>query len=139
MHIPNELFPFFVQPLFRVLFGKGYDDDDPRVAWTDRHEFLTFSITPVGCSLICPRVLVEKCLTPLVKDFNARVERRKAASAGIEISHDEYVAIQVDGQGLDAGQRVLELTAPLAMAGMYVSAESSALSQHMSLNQCSLG
>ena len=82
-------------------------------------------MTPVGCSLICSKVLVEKWLTPLVKEFNAHVERTKADSAGIEISQDEYVAIQVDGQGLDAGQRVLELTAPLAMAGMYVHAVSS--------------
>lgn len=36
----------------------------------------------------------------------------------IEISTEDYIVIQVDGQGLDAGQRVLELTSPLAMAGM---------------------
>lgn len=125
VHIPNELFPFFVQPLFRILFGKRHDGESSEVAWTDRNEFLTLSITPAGSSLICSKVLVEKCLTPLVKEFNAHVERPKANSAGIEISQDEYVAIQVDGQGLDAGQRVLELTAPLAMAGMYVHAVSS--------------
>ena len=34
------------------------------------------------------------------------------------ISREDYMVIQVDGQGLDAGQRVLELTRPLAMAGM---------------------
>ncbi|RMZ84058.1 hypothetical protein DV737_g1271, partial [Chaetothyriales sp. CBS 132003] len=39
-------------------------------------------------------------------------------SASVEISYEEYTAIQVDGQGLDAGQRVLELTSPLAMAGI---------------------
>lgn len=38
--------------------------------------------------------------------------------ARIHISEDDYIVIQVDGQGLDAGQRVLELTSPLAMAGM---------------------
>ena len=36
----------------------------------------------------------------------------------IMISKEEFVVVQVEGQGLDAGQRVLELTRPLAMAGM---------------------
>lgn len=40
------------------------------------------------------------------------------ANPEIQISDEDYIVIQVDGQGLDAGQRVLELTSPLAMAGM---------------------
>ncbi|KKY22617.1 hypothetical protein UCRPC4_g03234 [Phaeomoniella chlamydospora] len=36
------------------------------------------------------------------------------------ISPEDYVVIQVEGQGLDAGQRVLELTRPLAMAGISI-------------------
>ena len=36
----------------------------------------------------------------------------------VSITSDDYVVVQVDGEGLDAGQRVLELTSPLAMAGM---------------------
>lgn len=46
---------------------------------------------------------------------------KQAASEGddkIIISEDEFIAMQVDGQGLDAGQRVIELTSPLAMAGV---------------------
>lgn len=44
----------------------------------------------------------------------------KEVKTEIQVSSEDYVAIQVDGQGLDAGQRVLELTSPLAMAGMSV-------------------
>jgi hypothetical protein len=36
----------------------------------------------------------------------------------VQISLEDFNVIQVDGQGLDAGQRVLELTSPLALAGM---------------------
>lgn len=34
------------------------------------------------------------------------------------IASEEFMAIQVDGEGLDAGQRVLDLTSPLALAGV---------------------
>jgi len=118
VHIPNEMFSFFIQPLFRILFAVDHREDAFEIPWTDRHEFLNLSITAVGCSLICSKVLVEKYLTPLVKYFNMLVGSPKSNLAGIEISHEEYVAIQVEGQGLDASQRVLELTGPLAMAGM---------------------
>ena len=36
------------------------------------------------------------------------------------ISSEEFVVISVEGEGLEAGQRVLELTSPLALAGMLV-------------------
>ena len=36
----------------------------------------------------------------------------------VSITADDFVVMQVDGEGLDAGQRVLELTSPLALAGM---------------------
>ncbi len=42
----------------------------------------------------------------------------KAAQDQVSLATDEYVVVQVDGEGLEAGQRVLELTSPLAMAGM---------------------
>ncbi len=36
------------------------------------------------------------------------------------ISSEDFVVISVRGEGLEAGQRVLELTSPLALAGMLV-------------------
>lgn len=36
----------------------------------------------------------------------------------VMISKEDYVVVQVEGEGLDAGSRVLDLTSPLAMAGM---------------------
>lgn len=34
------------------------------------------------------------------------------------ISVEDFVVISVEGAGMEAGQRVLELTSPLALAGM---------------------
>ena len=36
------------------------------------------------------------------------------------ISSEDFVVISVRGEGLEAGQRVLEVTSPLALAGMSV-------------------
>lgn len=50
---------------------------------------------------------------PLVEQFNQMQPKEV-----VQISPENYSVIQVDGQGLEAGQRVLELTSPLALAGM---------------------
>ena len=49
----------------------------------------------------------------------------QAAQQQISISSEDFLVIQIGGEGMEAGQRVLDLTAPLALAGMYV--KSSAL------------
>lgn len=38
---------------------------------------------------------------------------------GSSMSSETYVVISVDGEGVEAGKRVLELTGPLSLAGMY--------------------
>lgn len=53
---------------------------------------------------------------PLANKFN----KLATSSQEVWISDDDFIAMQVEGQGLDAGRRVLELTGPLALAGMYV-------------------
>ena len=48
------------------------------------------------------------------------VESSHGANHGHDasISVDDFFAISVEGAGMEAGQRVLELTSPLALAGM---------------------
>lgn len=66
---------------------------------------------------MCPRQLADKYLAPLIEQF----QRRDPTSRdSLFISKDDYIAMQVVGVGLGACQRVLDLTSPLAMAGMYV-------------------
>lgn len=67
------------------------------------------------CSVVCSRALADQLFVP-VRDGLDEVTRKQVA-----ISRQNYVVIQVDGDGLDAGQRVLDLTGPLAMNGMFVS------------------
>ncbi|KAL9624274.1 MAG: hypothetical protein Q9160_001521 [Pyrenula sp. 1 TL-2023] len=138
VHIPVRLYPYFLQPILRVLFGTDEsipiessqtqsDFDEPKT-WMNRHLFLNVSLTPVECSVFCSRALADEIFKPLAEDFNAVVEGweervgdsispRDGDNEKITIYPDDYVAIEVNGQG-DAGQRVLELTAPLAMAGI---------------------
>ncbi|KAK5072423.1 hypothetical protein LTS08_008090 [Lithohypha guttulata] len=107
-------------PLFCILFNLGYEEDATNIPWTDRHHFLNLSITPVGCSLMCSKPLIDKYLAPLIDQFNALLSNSTAKANGVEISTEEYVVVQVEGEGLDADQRVLELTGPLAMAGISI-------------------
>ena len=121
IHIPIELYALCLQSILRLLFGEDHDEDAARISWTNRHDFLNVSITGVECSIICSRTLAERCVRPFADILNRlHAEDKDDSTYRIQISQEDYIAIQVDGQGLDAGQRVLELTSPLAMAGMYV-------------------
>lgn len=69
---------------------------------------------------MCSKSLIDKYLAPLIDQFNALLSNSTAKANGVEISTEEYVVVQVEGEGLDADQRVLELTGPLAMAGISI-------------------
>ncbi|KAJ9644252.1 hypothetical protein H2204_001603 [Knufia peltigerae] len=123
VHIPIELYSFCLQPILRLLFGEDHDEDAARISWTNRHDFLNVSLTPVECSIICSRYLADTYVAPVAQALNQLYgsnDKGKESKTDIQISSEDYVAIQVDGQGLDAGQRVLELTSPLAMAGISI-------------------
>lgn len=126
VHIPLDLYSFFLQPILQLLFSEVSAIDSQDTSNDAEHAsasvfqspgFLNLSITPVECSIICSRQLAEQYFAPLAKKFNQIVP---TASSRMSISKDDFIVMQVDGQGLDAGQRVLELTSPLAMAGVYV-------------------
>lgn len=117
VYIPKEHFHFFVGAIQQILFADGLLEEH-QSAWPDRHQFLNLSITPFDCSLIAPTYLVDQYLRNPVEQFNSIAQSSKASIPLVEISNDEYVAIQVEGQGFDPAQRVLELTSGLAMANM---------------------
>lgn len=118
IHIPLEYYPFLLQPIQRLLFGEDHDEDAHKIPWPYRHSFLNVSITPVECSIVCARDLADRFFAPLVDRFNGLLRGAARQTDHIQILPEDFNVIQVDGQGLDAGQRVLELTSPLAMAGM---------------------
>ena len=117
IHIPLEYYPFFLQPIQRLLFGEDHDEDAFKIPWPDRHNFLNVSITPVECSIVCSRDLAQRFFQPLTDRFMDLLGSADQVDL-VQISPEDFDVIQVDGQSLDAGQRVLELTSPLALAGM---------------------
>ncbi|EXJ75759.1 uncharacterized protein A1O5_00266 [Cladophialophora psammophila CBS 110553] len=138
IHIPIELYSLSLQPILRLLFGEDHDEDAAKISWTNRHDFLNVSITTIECSIICSRYLADRFVRPVAEGLNrlyasnnnnnnnnnsssSSNKRGGGKTKGeIQIGTEDYIVIQVDGQGLDAGQRVLELTSPLAMAGISI-------------------
>ncbi|PYI22868.1 hypothetical protein BO99DRAFT_324972 [Aspergillus violaceofuscus CBS 115571] len=127
VHIPLDLYPFFLNPILQVLFHEVSPIAEARTEGQDfgradmlKHTqpaFLNLSITPVECSIMCPRQLANQYFAPLVDKF---LRSNSSSQSRLSISHDDFIAMQVYGEGLEAGQRVLELTRPLAMAGISI-------------------
>ncbi|KAH8434535.1 ACT domain-containing protein [Aspergillus melleus] len=126
VHIPLDLYPYFLNPILQVLFhevpplddhGEYGDDDQADPSPRAQPAFLNLSITPVECSVMCPRQLANQYFAPLVERF---LNTSSSSQGQPSISQDDFIAMQVYGEGLEAGQRVLELTSPLAMAGISI-------------------
>ncbi|KAI9726077.1 MAG: hypothetical protein M1828_002085 [Chrysothrix sp. TS-e1954] len=125
VHIPLHLYSSFVQPILQLLLppesssseatqdsASGSEAVRARRPWTYEHPFVNVSVTPVECSVVCSSHLAQQLFAPVRDSLN------DVSKAQVSISSEEYVVIQVDGEGLEAGQRVLELTSPLAMKGI---------------------
>ncbi|MCJ1322246.1 hypothetical protein MMC15_007593 [Xylographa vitiligo] len=129
IHIPLKCYAKYVQPLLQLLNpvdpidhhvnGDGSSDDDSHsvTPWATQHAFLNISITPIECSVVCSKALAQEYFAPLVPP---KPKKPAAEADQITISSEDFVVISVEGEGLDAGQRVLELTSPLAMAGISI-------------------
>lgn len=87
----------------------------PRPSWANRHAFLNVSITPLECSIVCAQTLAQEIFESIPSHLGSSSGFSHATAT---ISSEDFVVISVEGEGLEAGQRVLDLTSPLAMAGM---------------------
>lgn len=122
IHIPLRLYHSFLHPILRLLLAvdhpkraeQEYDSDGARSDEDDASQlhFINISITPIECSIACSSSLAKELFVPVRDTLD------DASKEEVSISHEDFMVMQVDGEGLDAGQRVLELTTPLAMAGM---------------------
>jgi hypothetical protein len=120
IHIPLHLYSNFLQSILQLLlpnasrtaFASRDGAVQPPKGWPYEHPFVNISITPIECSIVCSRLLANEVFVPVLSllDTHSRSQ--------VHITSDDFVVMQVDGEGLDAGQRVLELTSPLALAGM---------------------
>lgn len=119
MHIPLELYPYFFKSVLSLIFDET-EALETQVEEDVIHKapaFMNVSITPVELSIICPRRLVDKHFLPVMDQLG---QLDLSLQSRFVVSDHEYIAMQVVGDGLEAGKRVVELTSPLALAGMYV-------------------
>lgn len=122
IHIPLSLYQPLLQPILRVLLPQGgpappssqVDKSDAVVEnlnLDNHHSFLNISVTPIECSVVCNTALAHD-----VFDSVSRLPKEEAKE--VQISKDTYIVFSVSSAGMEAGQRVMDLTAPLAMAGI---------------------
>ncbi|KAI1470004.1 ACT domain-containing protein [Daldinia caldariorum] len=116
IHIPLQLYPNFLQPILQVLLPQ--DDDDSLsnkaegLSIDNRHGFLNISVTPVECSVVCHSSWASNVFEPVIKRLPSSLSKT------VTISKDTYLILSVISAGMDAGSRVMDLTSPLALAGV---------------------
>ncbi|KAG4035653.1 hypothetical protein MFRU_001g04220 [Monilinia fructicola] len=119
IHIPLPLYSLLLQPILRVLLpykeadsSDDSEDEEDSLIFDQEHGFLNISVTPIECSVVCHKSWAETIFQPII-DTLPQDEKNK-----VQISTDSYIVFSVDSTGTDAGQRVMDLTSPLAMAGI---------------------
>jgi len=88
------------------------EEDHEDESASSARQFINISITPIECSVVCSKESAETLFQPIVESLGELLQDE------VVITEDTFVVIQVEGEGLDAGRRVLELTSPLALAGV---------------------
>lgn len=117
IHIPIDAYSHFVQPILQLLLESHSQETEdeitkPSKPWASIFPFVNISISPNECSVVCPRDQAVELFTPILKGLEPSLAK------SVSISEDDYSVIMIGGEGLEAGQRVLDLTTPLALAGM---------------------
>ncbi|KAJ6070705.1 hypothetical protein N7467_012024 [Penicillium canescens] len=131
VHIPLELYPYFLKAVLKLIFDEippledesGHEDDESDDLDNASENgfkppaFMNISITPVEVSVMCPRRLVDKYFVPVMDQLD---QLDGSLRSHLVISENDFIAMQVLGEGLEASRRVLELTTPLALAGISI-------------------
>ncbi|KAG0646603.1 hypothetical protein D0Z07_7353 [Hyphodiscus hymeniophilus] len=119
IHIPLPLYSALLQPILRVLLPNGgpTHSEEPEgllegLSADNTHGFLNISVTPIECSVVCHTSWAQNVFEPVIRRLPIE------ASKQVSISKDTYIVFSVSSAGMEAGQRVMDLTAPLAMAGI---------------------
>ncbi|KAF4469273.1 hypothetical protein FALBO_3821 [Fusarium albosuccineum] len=121
IHIPLNLYSTLLQPILRVLLPQsqslGNLRDCPEyelqgLTSDGQHGFLNISITPLECSVVCHSSWAQNVFEPVLKTLPRDLAKT------VSVSKDSYMVLSVISAGLDAGGRVMELTSPLALAGI---------------------
>lgn len=122
IHIPLELYAVLLQPILRVLIPQTQSLNISRPSpeheleglTTDNHQhvFLNISVTPIECSIVCHSSWAKNVFQPVLDGLP------KKQMNSVSISSDTYMVLSVISAGSDAAGRVMELSSPLALAGI---------------------
>lgn len=72
-------------------------------------------MTPIECSIVCHSIWAKTVFEPAMKRMAPFLSKSAKAPT---ISKDSYAVFSVISAGMDAGSRVVDLTSPLALAGI---------------------
>ncbi|KAB5545566.1 ACT domain-containing protein [Coniochaeta sp. 2T2.1] len=120
IHIPLSLYPTFLQAILRTLLppslptsSSDLDSSLHSLSLLDSHHaFLNISVTPIEVSIVCHTSLATTLFDPAIASLP------KDARRSVSTSKDSYAVFSVISAGMDAGSRVVDLTSPLALAGV---------------------
>ncbi|CAM1508218.1 Fc.00g050660.m01.CDS01 [Cosmosporella sp. VM-42] len=121
IHIPLNLYSALLQPILRVLLPPSQrihtTPDSPEYELEGltpdcQHGFLNVSVTPIECSVVCHTSWAKNVFEPAIANLPRDAQR------AVSVSKDSYMILSVISAGLDAAGRVMELTSPLALAGI---------------------
>lgn len=116
IHIPLDLYPTFLRPILQTLLPDAQpstlDSDLRSLSLDSHHGFLNISITPIEVSVVCHTSLATAIFDPAIAALP------KDATRSVSTSKDSYAVFSVISAGMDAGSRVVDLTSPLALAGV---------------------
>lgn len=120
IHIPLSLYSHFLQPILRILLppslgtgiGARLEDGLNGLTLDQRHGFLNISVTPLECSVVCHDSWAKSIFDPIIQKLS------KDTAKTVSISKESYVVLRVSSPGVEAGSRVVDLTSPLALAGI---------------------
>ena len=128
VHVPLSQYERYIPTILKLLFPTPADGTEiadisedvsyRSESWANRHAFLNVSVTPLECSIVCESQQAEKLFGSAFKHAQASEHSITSSLDQGSISKEDFVVISVEGAGMEAGQRVLELTTPLALAGM---------------------
>lgn len=114
IHVPHAIYTSLLGPIIRILLPTPDTNplSGPEKPFSPYHEFLNISVTPIEASIVCSVSWADHVFQPFIASLPSNFRDQ------ITISHESYVVFSVGGAGTEAGQRVMDLTAPLAMAGI---------------------
>ncbi|KJZ71758.1 hypothetical protein HIM_08843 [Hirsutella minnesotensis 3608] len=121
IHIPLDLYSTLLQPILRVLLPQtqnlNVSQPSPEhelegLSAENQHGFLNISVTPLECSVVCHSSWAMNVFLPFINTLPPDVAKNVIVFQG------SYMVLSIISAGVDAAGRVIELSSPLALAGI---------------------